>query len=375
MPDFFSRMIDRASGRVPLVRSAARPQLAPQPFAPGASVALADPPSSASAVPAGSWAEPGATARAVDAGGLPLGPAQPGSHPGDPARAAAARTLHFARSAAEAATPAPLDASAVHEGSAPSSAAVSAPEATRGVAGMDVTRASTIEPPIALDAVLARPSAPVPTVLSASPLGARGASNARPPVDLERAPDAILVRPAALAPTVLPASPRGASNARPPADLPHAPEAATPFAVAIPAAERRDPASARRPDRPGSTVLDATRPDVPRGTEHAAPSDSPAALMAPDRSEAATRAAAPAATPVMRAAPRFELREAIAAVGRALAQPPRQPTPPPPSEEVHITIGHIDVRAAAPPPPAAPARRQPSISLAEYLRRPIGSPR
>jgi hypothetical protein len=338
MPDFFSRMIDRASGRVPLVRSAAPPQLSPQPFASGE---VMQPPG----------AEPRATTHTVDAGGAP---AQPGPHPSDPTRAPAPPTLvpvrsqeaaRSARSAPETATPAPLDARAVREGAVPPSATVSAPEATRGVAEREATRASTIEPLTVPDAIVVRPSAPAPTVPPASPLGARSTTSARPLVDLQQAL-----------------------------------EAAAPSAVAIPATDERDPASARWTPRSGEptprpTVLDATRPDATRGTEHTAPSDSPAALIAADRSEVATRAAAPAATHVMRAAPRFELREAIAAVGRALSQPPRPQTSPPRSDEVHITIGHIDVRAAAPPPPAAPARREPSISLAEYLRRPIGRPR
>jgi hypothetical protein len=85
--------------------------------------------------------------------------------------------------------------------------------------------------------------------------------------------------------------------------------------------------------------------------------------------------------------PRVDLQQALGLVGRALSQPPR-PRPAAvaaasaPSaastaaDEVHITIGHIDVRPATPPTPTAkPARREPSISLADYLRRTPGSAR
>jgi hypothetical protein len=81
--------------------------------------------------------------------------------------------------------------------------------------------------------------------------------------------------------------------------------------------------------------------------------------------------------------PKLDLRQALDAVGRALAEPPR-PRPAPVQaaveaerDEVHVTIGHIDVRAATPAPaaPAQPSRRGPSITLADYLRRRPGSPR
>ena len=37
--------------------------------------------------------------------------------------------------------------------------------------------------------------------------------------------------------------------------------------------------------------------------------------------------------------------------------------------EVRVSIGRIDVRAAAPPVAAAPPRRGPRLTLQEYLRR------
>ncbi|MEP6861390.1 MAG: hypothetical protein ABJE66_12250 [Deltaproteobacteria bacterium] len=76
-------------------------------------------------------------------------------------------------------------------------------------------------------------------------------------------------------------------------------------------------------------------------------------------------------------APKIDLREALAAVGRAIARPP-SPAPAPSStdQDVHISIGHIEVRAPSPTPaPAPPVRRTPSITLVDYLRRRPGDGR
>jgi hypothetical protein len=76
-------------------------------------------------------------------------------------------------------------------------------------------------------------------------------------------------------------------------------------------------------------------------------------------------------------AAKIDLRDALAAVGRALARPPVQAMPAVSADQdVHISIGHIEVRApAAAPAPSAPPRRAPSITLADYLRRRPGDGR
>ncbi len=102
----------------------------------------------------------------------------------------------------------------------------------------------------------------------------------------------------------------------------------------------------------------------------------------PDRESTSTVATPARRSPTPAAAlPRVELREALAVVGRALSAPaqpaPRtQAQPQVAREDIHITIGQIDVHAATPPAPAARApRREPSVSLDQWLRRPPGARR
>jgi hypothetical protein len=155
-------------------------------------------------------------------------------------------------------------------------------------------------------------------------------------------------------------------------------------------APRAGTASTAITEAPSEPPLVSVLDETPLAAKLVAPT--PEALVGDATPREAVAAEAERITPrrprVMRATPalpKLDLRQALDAVGRALAEPPR-PRPAPARaeiasdadhEDVHITIGHIDVRATTPAPvgPAQPARRAPSITLAEYLRRSPGSPR
>ncbi len=171
-------------------------------------------------------------------------------------------------------------------------------------------------------------------------------------------------------------SPREPVLKPPVAPVEPAPRAATPSA-AITAEASEPPLVPLASETPLAAKLVAPTPEALVG--EAEPRDTVASE--PER-------ITPPRPRVMRATPalpKLDLRQALDAVSRALAEPPR-PRPAPARaesasegdhEDVHITIGHIDVRASTPAPagPAQPARRAPSITLAEYLRRTPGSPR
>ncbi len=195
-------------------------------------------------------------------------------------------------------------------------------------------------------------------------------------VEDERIPSLVAARDPVRTPEVsLVAAPREPAPVAPPVAEPR-PRVTAPSAAITAAAS----------EPPLVSLVDET----PLATKLVAPTSE--ALVGGAAPREAVAAEAERITPprprVMRATPalpKLDLRQALDAVGRALAEPPR-PRPAPARaesasegdhEDVHITIGHIDVRATtlAPVGPTQPARRAPSITLAEYLRRTPGSPR
>jgi len=72
-------------------------------------------------------------------------------------------------------------------------------------------------------------------------------------------------------------------------------------------------------------------------------------------------------------------RETVAAPARAYDRPRRRAEPAegprPEPVEVHVTIGHIEVRAAAPPAPPVRRASPPRVSLEDYLKRRNGGGR
>jgi hypothetical protein len=148
--------------------------------------------------------------------------------------------------------------------------------------------------------------------------------------------------------------------------------AARPAAPFAPPASFAPPAVAERALAPHETSALAPAPFAQAASSpvHATPS----ALRA--NATSAVEPAAPRAAPTA-AAPRFDLTQALQAAVRALSTPPRAPAPAAvdaAADEIHISIGRVDVRATPPAErPAPPARPSHLKSLDDYLRAPFGS--
>jgi hypothetical protein len=420
MTDVLSRMIDRASGSAPVVSSAVTPRRVPPQGAPGLLVesSRGDAVPAAAALPiveSARDASPAFPAPTAIEDGAPIAARGPGSdRPATPAVREAEPQRPATPAVREAepqrpATPAVREA----EPQRPATPAVReadpqrpATPAARAAASERLVMSAMLATPVTQAPVDAarlletpRVSPPGPSAAletqrphAASPAAAPSvaALNRAVPTRVEAAA-AERVAPQPASPWTPPASPPAPASAHPAGSLPPAIRA-TEVVVPAPAAaapEDRD----RTRDRvaPPASAGPTTEPErVETQRSHAPPGDvraleviqprAPARAPRPQQGDASDPVASEDAPPTARprasrsiaAAPRVDLREALAAVGRALAQPP--PQPPESSDEIHVTIGHVDVRAA-PPAAAPPARPQPSITLAEYMRRPPGSPR
>jgi hypothetical protein len=150
------------------------------------------------------------------------------------------------------------------------------------------------------------------------------------------------------------ATPPGDHRAAPAGDALPSGDAAPPSGTA--AASGRDRDASRARDARGGAAPEDGRPSE-RTDERRSPADpppDPAQPVAPPRNR-------PDASPEARgAAPERSLRPAV-----VVERPARENAP-----SVRITIGRVEVRAAAAPPPRpAPARpRGPRLSLDEYVR-------
>jgi hypothetical protein len=262
------------------------------------------------------------------------------------------------------ASPAPVPPPSVARAATPSRAAEPAPgSAARPL--VESERAQTIEPsrasgePKLGDATIApEPAAPLRPIVRA-PLAIEEELQVLPSARAHA--DAIdAARPVEAARSI-----DVARAVEPPhlAARPAAPFAPAPFAP--PAAEERALA-------PHETLA----PAAPFANTASSPlRATPSALRAnaPDAVEPATPRAAPIAP-----APRFDLTQALQAAVRALSTPPRTPAPatvePAAADEIHISIGRVDVRATAPAErPAPPSRPSHLKPLDDYLRAPFGS--
>jgi hypothetical protein len=382
MTDVLSRMIHRASGSAPVVSSAVTPRRAQPQGAPGllvetlrgdgvpaaAALPIVDSVRDASpAFPAPTAIEDGprAVARGPDRPATPAVPDAGPQHSGTPTtgdagthrpampstRDAGLERLATSTPLATLATPAPVDALRLSETPRVSPAGPSgALESTRPYAGASLPAASAA----ALDrAVSTRVEAAAAESTAVQPALPR-----TPPMSPPTSgPSA---QPAGSRASVITATEVIVSALTPPA--PEDRDRVAPRASAGPTTE------AERVETGDVRALEVTQPRAPARAPQPLDGDA----SDPVASEDAPPAARPRSSRSTAGMPRVDLREALAAVGRALAQPPTQR--PESSDEIHVTIGHVDVRAAA-PAAAPPARRQPSITLAEYMRRSPGSQR
>lgn len=248
--------------------------------------------------------------------------------------------------------------------------------------------------PLELDAVAPSTAATLAPERTAMP-----ALRAQPPASR---PDAATPSPDARSQPASPTQPAPSSRATPP----HSPrDAAAPRPI-TPAADRKPERQPMRTEvvveRAESALVPGATESLPLmtklvGTKSSEPLPASVRLRGePDAPSAEAARTAPTeptevvarreptrerASRAPAALPRMDLQQALGSVARALSQPPRPRAAAADvvthgGEEVQITIGHIDVRANPPAAPASPpARRGPSITLADYLRRRPGSAR